>query len=227
MTQWQPEYQPRRSAGQPPAVPPQFRQPRQDGTGGRHSYPQPAPPVRQPVQHPAWQPDSQDYWPQQPPPRRRQGSGYGPWIAAGAVVLLAVAGGGYYVLHGRAPAKPLTCKQQYANWKTGPALAGGKKIEADATALSKAGEDIPVVTSGLKAIGADATALQAYPMPQCADPAGYWAQYLTDLKAAGDNAGSASGLGGLILAEAPLKDVKSLQSKLSAEMAKTVGAKPS
>jgi hypothetical protein len=190
--------------------------------------------MRQPVQQPAWQQNPQGYWPppaqpqaRPPAPRRRRGSGYGPRVAGGAVVLAVVAAGAFYVLHGRAPSAPLTCAQQYANWKTGPANAPGKQLEADAAALGKAGDDIPVMTSGLKAIGADATTLEAYPMPACADPAGYWQQYLGAMKAAGDNAGSASGLGGIILAEAPLKQVPAIQSKLSAELAKTAGVKAS
>lgn len=122
-------------------------------------------------------------------------------------------------------AAPLTCKQQYQDWEAGPAKAGAQKVTADANALSSAGGDIPVMVGDLKALGADATAMQAYPMPACADPAGYWAQVLNSMKAAGDNAGSATGLAALVLAEAPLKQVPALQSKLAAELAKTIGAK--
>jgi hypothetical protein len=166
------------------------------------------------------------------PPRRRSGyGGWGQrgWIAIGAVVLVAVAGGAFWVLHSKAAGKPLTCAQQYANWKNGSANALGKQLEKDASAVSTAGksEDITEMDAGLKALGADATALEAYPMPQCADPAGYWMQYLADMKAAGDNAGTASGLGALLLAEAPLKNLSSIQSKLSAELAQTAGVKAS
>lgn len=126
---------------------------------------------------------------------------------------------------GSTAAKPLTCAQQYQAWTTGPANAPGKKLEADASALTKTAGDIPVITSDLKALGADATAMEAYPMPACADPAGYWQEYLSVMKAAGDNAGSASGLGGLLLAEAALKQAPAIQSKLSAELAKTAGVK--
>jgi hypothetical protein len=143
--------------------------------------------------------------------------------------VVAIAGGSFWVLHSRAAAKPLTCAQQYTNWKNGPAQARGKQLGNDASALSMAGksEDIAEMDADLKTIGADATALEAYPMPQCADPAGYWMQYLAAMKAAGDNAGTASGLGGLLLAEAPLKNVSTIQSKLTAELAKTAGVKAS
>jgi hypothetical protein len=147
--------------------------------------------------------------------------------AAAAAVALSGCGitsvGGVSLKNDSTAEPALTCAQQYASWKTGPAKASAEKVAADAKALSSAGEDIPVLTGDLKTLGADASALEAYPMPHCADPAGYWQQYLADLKAAGDNAGTSSGLGALLAAEIPLKDVKSLQSKLSAELDKTVG----
>jgi hypothetical protein len=201
--------------------------------------------ARAPYQGPPQQPSG--YWPQQqyaepsqqaypqPPysqqqPHRRAPRRSAAWAmwGIGAVVLLAGSAEATVVLrHHTAVAKPLTCKQQYAAWKTGPAHALGVKAQADAKALSAAGnsEDIKTMLSGLKALGSDATALQAYPLPACADPKGYWNQYLADLKASGDNADSASGLGGLLLAEAPLKNVKTLQSKMDAELGKTVDLK--
>jgi hypothetical protein len=50
------------------------------------------------------------------------------------------------VLHSRAAGKPLTCAQQYTNWKDGPAQARGRQLANDASALSTAGknEDIEV-----------------------------------------------------------------------------------
>jgi hypothetical protein len=159
---------------------------------------------------------------------RRMRSGCGALAAAAAIALLGVAG--CSATNGStsttaAQRAPLTCKQQYQAWRTGPANPGGRKLQADAAALGSADDDIPVMASDLKTIGADAAALEAYPMPQCADPAGYWTQYLAAVKAAGDNAGSASGLGALLLAAVPLKQVPAIQSKLNAELEKTVGVK--
>lgn len=196
-----------------------------------------SPNVQQNVQQhipPGWRGNSfhdQQHTPPEPhyqPPRRRRGLAIAGW-AIGAVVLLAVSAGATVVLrhHTAAAAKPLTCKQQYTAWKTGPVRPKAQQLVSDARALSKSNDDIPVMTSDLKALGADAAAMEAYPMPRCADPKGYWPQYLADIKAAGDNAGSTSGLGGLLLAEAPMKNVKQLQSKLSAELVKTAGIKPS
>lgn len=138
-------------------------------------------------------------------------------VSAGAVACGAPSG---------ATAKPQTCPQQFAAWKNGAANAPGKRLENESAAVSKSNDDIPVMVSALKAMGADAAVLQGYPMPGCADPKGYWPQYLADIKAAGDNAGSASGFSGLLLAEAPLKNIKTLQAKLSAEL-KAAGIKDS
>lgn len=99
-------------------------------------------------------------------------------------------------------------------------VADMQKMQSAANA-----EDIPETDAALKAAGNDAAAPQAHPMPACADPAGYWPQMLTDLKAAGDNAGSAPGLGGLMTAMAPIENMKPLESKLSAELARTAGVK--
>jgi hypothetical protein len=93
--------------------------------------------------------------------------------------------------------------QQYTAWKYGPARPVGKKL-----------------TTALNAIqaGRDADALRRYPMPARADPHGYWDKSLARIKAAGDNAASGSGLGGLLMAEAPLKDVPGIEAKLEAEL---------
>lgn len=113
-----------------------------------------------------------------------------------------------------------TCKQQYDAWKQGPARPVGKKLVKALNAVQSAGgdEDVPELTSALEDAGRDAAALRAYPMPKCADPHGYWDKSLARIKAAGDNAGSSSGLGALLLAEEPLKTVPGLQAKLDAEL---------
>jgi hypothetical protein len=117
-------------------------------------------------------------------------------------------------------AATLTCKQQYTAWKYGPARPVGKKLTKALNAIQAAGdaEDIPELNSALKKAGRDADALRRYPMPACADPHGYWDKSLARIKAAGDNAASGSGLGGLLMAEAPLKDVPGIEAKLEAEL---------
>jgi hypothetical protein len=99
MTQWQPQqYEPRRTPRQQPTTPQQWQQgapPRQDGTSGWQQ-------TAQPYEH--GQPPQPAYQPQYgAPAHRSHGSGYGPWIALGVVVLVVVAGAAFYVLHGRTP----------------------------------------------------------------------------------------------------------------------------
>jgi hypothetical protein len=122
-----------------------------------------------------------------------------------------------------------SCKQQYSAWKYGPARTPGKKLVNALNAVQSAStsEDVPVLLASLKTAGAAAVAAARYPMPACADPHGYWGAMLARIRAAGDNAGSASGLGGLILAEAPLKDVPGIEAKLTAELKKTAQLSPS
>jgi hypothetical protein len=77
----------------------------------------------------------------------------------------------------------------------------------------------------MKRAGADAAALQAYPMPACADPARYWHQILASVRAAADNANmGGGGLAALALAEGPGKKAETLTGKLAAELRRTVPA---
>lgn len=143
-----------------------------------------------------------------------------------AIALIVAAGCGVYWLHSRGDiGPPPTCAQQYASWKSGAASAAAGKAQADSRSLSAAGndDDITAMVSAVEAVGADAAALQGYPMPACADPAGYWPQILAELKAAGGNAGTSSGLGAILLAAAPLRQLPATQAKLSAELARTAG----
>lgn len=189
----------------------------------------------------AQQQPRQDYGQQQPPtpqqPTRMRSRGL---MYAGVAAVVVLAGGGTaYALTSHSsgnppastaagsPSQPLTCKQQFSAWRTGPAKALAEGFKADGTALDSAAsaEDIPATDAALKKIGNDANQLNAYPMPACADPAGYWTQILAGIKAAGDNADSTPGLAGLLAAEAPMQHVKTLEAKLNAELMRTVGVK--
>jgi hypothetical protein len=124
-------------------------------------------------------------------------------------------------------APPASCHQQYETWKAGPARDAAKSLVAQLHAIQAAGtaSDIPRLTAALKAAGRAAASAASYPMPHCADPHGYWEAILTRIRAAGDNAGSASGLGGLLLAMVPLKEVPAIEHKLGAELEQTVHVK--
>ena len=56
------------------------------------------------------------------------------------------------------------------------------------------------------------------PVPHCADPAGLYAEYITRIYAAGSDASSAKGLSELMKAAAPLKGLKAIESRLTAEV---------
>lgn len=148
-------------------------------------------------------------------------------LAAAAVLALAGCGTGATGSSAAHSSAPLTCAQQFRTWLNGPASTLGKRIRPDLDKVVAAAklEDIPEMTSGLKTTGALARKLAAYPMPACADPAGYWTQLLGFLEAAGDNAGTSSGLGGLLLGLVPLARIPAVEKDLQAELARNAGVK--
>jgi hypothetical protein len=226
MSGWQPD----EGYRQPQPYPPQYQQPEYGPQWHPERY-NPEEHFRRATQERDWRPAQQARPPQrtrplppQAPPRRSRR--WVPWAAAAAAAIVIGGAGGAYAL--TRPGKPLTCPQQFAAWRTGPANAIAKgPLTADLNAAQSAAkaEDIPKTNSALKAVGADAQHLEAYPMPACADPAGYWPQYLAELTAAGDNAGSSPGLAGLMTAMAPLQQLKPIEATLDAELARTAGVK--
>jgi hypothetical protein len=126
---------------------------------------------------------------------------------------------------GNSPAAGESCHAQFEAWRHGPARTAGKAFVAQFRAVKAAGEaeDVPRLVATLKAAGRGVTALEAYPMPKCADPHGYWRQFLTRIRAAADNASTGNGLGALLLAITPLKPVPGILTKLSAELKQTAG----
>jgi hypothetical protein len=87
--------------------------------------------------------------------------------------------------------------------KTGPARAEARQVTEALGALQSAAEDLVLMTDALKRSARAAHQLHAYPMPTCADPAGYWKKSLADTRAGADNASTSSGLGAVLLAMAP------------------------
>lgn len=165
--------------------------------------------------------------PQQPSPPQSRRRSRGLLYAGLAVLLLACAGCATHALTvGRG--RPLACAQQYQQWRTGPADALSKStFGPDWTALNgtiaQYSADIPAMKTALAKLGGDAAKLEQFPIPRCADPAGYWQQILADLKAARDNAARMSRLDSPQPALAPLDEVEPLQTRLQAELARTAG----
>ena len=88
-------------------------------------------------------------------------------ILAGAVFALTLTG--VLALRGGLPgvhAKPLTCRQKYQAWRTGPAKAEGAKMITVLNAFQPAAtsEDLPAMQTGLRQAGEAARQLEAYPV---------------------------------------------------------------
>jgi hypothetical protein len=126
---------------------------------------------------------------------------------------------------GESAAPGQSCHAQFEAWKHGPARTAGKAFVAQFKAVRDAGnaQDIPRTVAALKAAGRGAQALEAYPMPKCADPHGYWKQLLTRIRSAADNASTGNGLGALLLAIGPLKSVPGILRNLTAELKQNAG----
>ncbi len=112
-----------------------------------------------------------------------------PAAAGGAVLIVAVLAA-LWVFHQRAPQ---ACAQRYAAWRSRTGTSETAAMRADGNALNAAGtaRDVNAIDAALEKIGADATADESRPMPGCADPAGFWPQVLSAMRAAGDNASAA------------------------------------
>lgn len=143
------------------------------------------------------------------------------------VGLIAVGGAANAVASHGGPANPLSCKQQYVAWTNGPVRAAAQQLRTDLTAMqSVSGSgNVPQITYGLKRVSYDTSAVERYPMPGCADPAGYWAQSLTYLGSSAARGASDPGSLTMLSPAAFMQRVRSIRTKLSAELARTVQGK--
>jgi len=82
--------------------------------------------------------------------------------------------------------KPVACLRQYKQWRNGPPGGGADYLQKELHMLGRAmlAADLPVSRAWLLRIGPTAQIMQTYPMPRCADPAGYWRDYLAASRAA-------------------------------------------
>jgi hypothetical protein len=129
--------------------------------------------------------------------------------------------------HGRtthsATAAPLSCKQQYKAWKNGAAKPVGNKLKTELTAIQTAGRErrYPGPAGRAESSREDCSPAGAIPGACVRGSARLLEEDLGPHPGAGDNAGADTGLTGLILAEAPLKDVPALEKKLDPELKRT------
>ncbi len=118
-----------------------------------------------------------------------------------------------------AAARPVSCRQQYETWQHGPAEAELSKLAPTLHAVqvaAKAG-NVPGIAAAVQGLMPAALVLASDPVPHCADPAGFYAQYVNRIYTAGSDARTAKGLSGLLTATAPLKGLKTMESRLAAE----------
>jgi hypothetical protein len=136
---------------------------------------------------------------------------------------LATACGGHAAPLTRRPtesARPVSCRQQYQDWKHGPDYAWDRKLRAavrSARAAENAGNPAALRSAMNKLMPAAVGAAAAGAIPRCADPARLYAEYVTQAYAAGHNARSAKSLSGLLKAAAPLVDLNHIESRLAAK----------
>ena len=122
-----------------------------------------------------------------------------------------------------AASPPPSCLQQYRSWNAGPAHAAGENLVAALNGVEAANAALKNSTTNaaLKRAGAAATALARYPIPNCADPKGYWRAVLVQIQAAAHNA-RGSGQGALVAAAVVLHNMPALDLKLASELKQTV-----
>ena len=122
-----------------------------------------------------------------------------------------------------AASPPRSCLQQYRSWNAGPAHAAGENLVAALNGVEAANAALKNSTTNaaLKRAGAAATVLARYPIPNCADPKGYWRAVLVQIQAAAHNA-STSGQGALVAAAVMLHNMPALDIKLANELKQTV-----
>jgi hypothetical protein len=119
----------------------------------------------------------------------------------------------------------LACKEQYLAWRSGPARNPLNQFTAAQNNLAAVGstKNLQEITAAVENEGQAASKLAAYPVPACADPHGYFAALLAQVRAAASNAATANGLSALVQAIEPLNQVPALESDFTTEIKQTTG----
>jgi hypothetical protein len=115
---------------------------------------------------------------------------------------------------GTAVAKaPVSCSKQYHAWRHG----SGKGVLAalDAVSSAESAGNTHVLRVALRKAKPSVTRAASHPVPACADPRGYWGVLLMHVNAAVASRNSATGM------QAAMKDVPSINSKLTTELKTT------
>ncbi len=110
---------------------------------------------------------------------------------------------------------PVSCRQQYSAWKSGPVRTPARRLAAALSriqAARKAGNPAAVKT-GTGRLAPIALAMARHPIPHCADPAALYQELVTRIYVAG-SAGTPSRLP---LSAARLKNLQRMEHQLTAE----------
>jgi hypothetical protein len=144
-------------------------------------------------------------------------------------VLLTAACGGHTPAPGSHPAPSAapspSCRQQFQNWKHGPARIPFRRLKTalrQVQAAEKSG-NVAGMESAMKQLVPAALVLAGHPMPHCADPDSLYPDFVTRIYTASDDARSAHGFSALLRAAAPLKGLKKIEHQMAAEIDRTVG----
>lgn len=107
-------------------------------------------------------------------------------------------------------AAPVSCRQQYHQWKHG----AGKGLLAALHAVSAAGTaaDSRALTVALRKARPAVARAARHPVPACADQRGYWDVLLMHVNAAAASKGSAASV------RAAMKDIPMIEHKLIVEL---------
>jgi hypothetical protein len=146
-------------------------------------------------------------------------------VSLAVTALLAAGCGSSTVSPARRPAEPIarpvSCRRQYEAWKRGPASAEDSRLEAAVRAVrtaEKSGNAIAIRSAMKKLMPAAVATGRGGAIPQCADPDYLYDRYVTGIYQVGYNARLAKGLGGLLKAADSLKEMKAIESQLTAEV---------
>ena len=121
------------------------------------------------------------------------------------------------------------CSRQYWEWRNGPPGVPADYLQKQLhmVALAMLAVHLRATRAWLMKIGPTARIMQTYPMPRCADPAGYWRKYLAVARAGSRIARTGStNRQTMVHALSAMKALKPLSVKLAAELRRTARVKP-
>ena len=147
-------------------------------------------------------------------------------VATTAAAIVALAGCG--TTSAGSATSPASCHQQYESWVKGRSAVADKAFASAGQKLATAGlqQNLSAMAAALKQASQAAERLAAYPMPHCADPAGYWRQELTETRVAARDIGTSPSTQSLFTVGTQLDHIAAVQSKLAAELRKNIGDGP-